>query len=513
MMLPSILDIKDPFLISASIAFDVPMADFTLQLSAYDKQLDTSNDKVLYGNYELVEQSSSLVDLQNNDDETFIRQMHQILVDPTQDEEMDNSKFVFAIQEREATLIFNEVAKQEGANSLCLPMIFKMQIQKDNAPRGLSMLAGPGVNIERGEAQILDFKFVLDQSTVLDHDQLTVPFNTKRITAALLLTKVPHDIKPQLARAITLQFVIDDQVGLRIPAVDFNVQEVEIDGHQLYRLEADYEVDLSQERKRVSGAKNLYFNIDLNEKFLYAMGHKDDVFFVSDELRDKLASTWVNVKIPSDSLAKRLIKTKAAGTKTTDTISNIAGLVKRNRDAMIGDTVHKNVKEAIMKGEHPKLKGKDKKRERRERKSALETLRSSVDSHLAKEQSEDEVREEKREKEEFIQKVQVKCRCVHGECEEGSAKCKRCYPGWKGRKCDIPEKHDDRFVANLIDDDEELQAIKRPKKIGEASSNDSGSSRVNKGTGSRSTSAASSSSSSSSHSHASSGSTSYSMGH
>lgn len=43
----------------------------------------------------------------------------------------------------------------------------------------------------------------------------------------------------------------------------------------------------------------------------------------------------------------------------------------------------------------------------------------------------DEIKEDKKKK------VEVKCLCVHGKCNEGEELCNRCDSGWKGKLCDI----------------------------------------------------------------------------
>jgi len=35
--------------------------------------------------------------------------------------------------------------------------------------------------------------------------------------------------------------------------------------------------------------------------------------------------------------------------------------------------------------------------------------------------------------------VPVKCICVNGDCLPGESQCNKCYSGWKGRMCDIPD--------------------------------------------------------------------------
>ena len=43
---------------------------------------------------------------------------------------MNNIKYMMTIEEKQASLIFNEVARQEGIQNLCLPFIFKLRINK-----------------------------------------------------------------------------------------------------------------------------------------------------------------------------------------------------------------------------------------------------------------------------------------------------------------------------------------------------------------------------------------------
>lgn len=44
---------------------------------------------------------------------------------------MKDFKYLVAIEEKQAWLIFNEVAKAEAADNLCLPVIFSMSVVKD----------------------------------------------------------------------------------------------------------------------------------------------------------------------------------------------------------------------------------------------------------------------------------------------------------------------------------------------------------------------------------------------
>ena len=58
----------------ASIAFDVHMADFGIELVSVNQDDVDDNSEDMQGlpNYQVVEYSSSLMNLEHNDDQTFI---------------------------------------------------------------------------------------------------------------------------------------------------------------------------------------------------------------------------------------------------------------------------------------------------------------------------------------------------------------------------------------------------------------------------------------------------------
>lgn len=80
-------------------------------------------------NYEVIARSSPITNLEKNDDETFMRTLKERDIVPDEDGESKGQKFMLTIEERQATYIFNEVAKQEAADNLCLPFIFKLKIK------------------------------------------------------------------------------------------------------------------------------------------------------------------------------------------------------------------------------------------------------------------------------------------------------------------------------------------------------------------------------------------------
>ena len=109
MALPTILDIKDPFTIDAAVAFDVNMADFHLELVKYDESdLADVTEHDIEPNYEIVELGSPLLNLIDNDDETFMRVIPETYVDPEDDEvESDSLKYMMLLQENQAFYIFD----------------------------------------------------------------------------------------------------------------------------------------------------------------------------------------------------------------------------------------------------------------------------------------------------------------------------------------------------------------------------------------------------------------------
>ena len=62
-------------------------------------------------NHEVLELSSSLINLANNDDETFQRKLPSIHVNPTEEDVMKDMKYMMTIEEKQASFIFNEVAR------------------------------------------------------------------------------------------------------------------------------------------------------------------------------------------------------------------------------------------------------------------------------------------------------------------------------------------------------------------------------------------------------------------
>lgn len=135
LVLPTILDLKDPFMFETEIAFDVHMADFDMQLILYDANGAESATEEDPADFGIVAHSSPLVDLEDNDDETFLRVIPQHHINP-HDEDAHGLKYMLSIEEKQAFFLFNEVSKSEGVRDLCLPFIFKMRVEKDDKHHG-----------------------------------------------------------------------------------------------------------------------------------------------------------------------------------------------------------------------------------------------------------------------------------------------------------------------------------------------------------------------------------------
>ena len=103
-----------------------------MELVMVDQDEVDSDDSSGQPNYQVIEHSSNLMNMEKNDDQTFIRRLPKTIVDPRTDK-MDNAsnvRYLLTINEHQSWLIFNEVAKAEASQSLCLPVIFGLQVMK-----------------------------------------------------------------------------------------------------------------------------------------------------------------------------------------------------------------------------------------------------------------------------------------------------------------------------------------------------------------------------------------------
>lgn len=98
-----------------------------MELLQYDlSELSQSKEGIPHD--ELLMRSTPLINLQDNDDETFMRELHPVYVDPHMEDEMSHPQYMLLLEEKQAFYIFNEIAKSEGNQNLCLPFIFKLSV-------------------------------------------------------------------------------------------------------------------------------------------------------------------------------------------------------------------------------------------------------------------------------------------------------------------------------------------------------------------------------------------------
>jgi len=167
LMLPTMLSLKDPFVITSEIGFDVNVADFSMQVLLYDedmKQGGEDDDSELVG---VMAASSPLMNLQDNDDETFLRAIRKARINP-REEHAAGLRYLLAIEERQAFYIFNEVTKAEGVSDLCLPFIFKLEVLKEDDKSAAALSLGRQLrrhamshSLDKFDAaHVVDFKII-----------------------------------------------------------------------------------------------------------------------------------------------------------------------------------------------------------------------------------------------------------------------------------------------------------------------------------------------------------------
>ncbi len=79
--------------------------------------------------------------------------------------EGEKLQYMLLLHEKQAFFMFNEIAKSEGVDNLCLPMLFKLRVEKGHSQSHslLSMMdhAGESDGIDFMEdSAIIDFRFI-----------------------------------------------------------------------------------------------------------------------------------------------------------------------------------------------------------------------------------------------------------------------------------------------------------------------------------------------------------------
>jgi len=161
--------------------------------------------------------------MENNDDQTFVRNLHNTVVHPSYDDRENKVRYLLTLNEKQAWLIFNEVAKAEASESLCLPMIFSMKVHKskDKPMSELSEFmysdhASSETQTDFYNASVIDFKYILPKNR---GNELIVPYNVHRIGATVLLSQEPRVDVLFEEDAFKLAFRVDDKVVLRFKPI------------------------------------------------------------------------------------------------------------------------------------------------------------------------------------------------------------------------------------------------------------------------------------------------------
>ena len=89
------------------------LADFNLELVLFDADSAASATEDDPADFAVYAQQTPLMNMEDNDDETFIRQIPTMAIKP-RDELGTGLQFMLSIEEKQAFYLFNEVSKAEG---------------------------------------------------------------------------------------------------------------------------------------------------------------------------------------------------------------------------------------------------------------------------------------------------------------------------------------------------------------------------------------------------------------
>ena len=170
--------------------------------------------------------------------------------------------------------MFNEISKSEGAENLCLPMLFKLRVEKGHS-QGHSLLTmmDQGDIDMMEEPSIIDLRFISQDTSHIKGQHLHVPFNVKRISASALLSQQPDGDKSALYEVFYLSLEVDGEIQLKYRTENVEFMDVEVNGEDFTQMNLDFNVDFSQVRKTIVGAKSLRLKIEvLNENLIDEKG-------------------------------------------------------------------------------------------------------------------------------------------------------------------------------------------------------------------------------------------------
>ena len=224
---------------------------------------------------------------------------------------MKDMKYMMTIEEKQASFIFNEVARQEGGSNLCLPFIFKIRVNKGkdfghgNLSSFIEKMKGSKSSHEykvMHEASIIDFKFLLVGQDY-HPDRIVVPYNVARMYASVLLTEAPHDDSHLRQKAFTLVFNVDGRSILKFMPQNLEVQPIEIQKITMYEVKLDYIIDLSRTRSNLIGASDLSLHLVIDPKKIKTLKTAEK-FNISEEAERLFQDRFIIVEPPEDLTAK-----------------------------------------------------------------------------------------------------------------------------------------------------------------------------------------------------------------
>ena len=89
--------------------------------------------------------------------------MDELYLDPHEEDLMETPQYLLTIEEKQAHLIFNEVAKATGAQNLCLPFLFNLKVSKGEPQHSLAHMVQAEQHAGHGyltQPHVIDYKFL-----------------------------------------------------------------------------------------------------------------------------------------------------------------------------------------------------------------------------------------------------------------------------------------------------------------------------------------------------------------
>ena len=403
MVMATTIDTQDPFVFSANLAFDMPLAGMSMSIVEY------SGDQE--GDSELIARQNPLSSISNDkEDATLSTSIKRVRVDPSQSED-ENAKYMFLLYEEQATYIFNEVAKIAETSNLCLRMSLQMSIRKKSQKR-----ESTASRMQFDEKKVVDFRYMMN-SAKGDPNHMVVPFNIKNIDVTTLYTQDVLDGEALMkTRPFRLEFYANDRLIESFLPV--NIEKTANDNNQMYTTIASFKPNLNSLYREIRLASELKLKFKISPKYL----DKDDAkpFVLTEKIEERMENYYLDVELPSDLKAKIQEKEKFEGTQVHDTLESV-----------------------IEEQQQKKLDGK---------KTDLLDNAKAIKGQKMKEESEEKFSESLRKKKEAAENQSVdqknllppKCKCVHGHCAPNSSHCEKCETGWKGKLCDVPDNNNER---------------------------------------------------------------------